>query len=92
MNFKRKIDQRQQANIEILQIIGETVMKYPDLRFGQILTMLDIIQYKTINKISALGAHVIETVDPFNEESIGMLTRVRNKIQNLDKSIKEIEN
>ena len=87
MNFKLKIDQRQQSNAELLQIIGEAVMKYPDLRFGQILTMLDIIQYKTVNKIGVLGAHVIETVDPFYEESTDMLTRVRNKIQNLDKNV-----
>ena len=88
MNFKLKIDQRQQSNAELLQIIGEAVMKYPDLRFGQILAMLDIIQYKTVNKTGVLGSHVIETVDPFNEESTDMLTRVRNKIQNLDKNTK----
>lgn len=87
MNLKRKIDQRQVANLDILTIIEEAVMKYPDFRFGQILAMLDIIQYKTVNKIGALGSHVIEHVDPFYEESVDMLTRVRNKIQNLDKNI-----
>lgn len=92
MNLKLKINQRQQSNAELLQIIGEAVMKYPDLRFGQILAMLDIIQYKTVNKTGALGTHVIETVDPFYEESVDMLTRVKNKIQNLDKNVKEIEN
>ena len=86
MNLKRKIDQRQQSNAELLQIIGEAVMKYPDLRFGQILAMLDIIQYKTVNKVGALGAHVVETVDPFHEESVDMLTRVRDKIQNLNRN------
>lgn len=86
MNLKRKIDQRQVANLDILTIIEEAVMKYSDLRFGQILAMLDIIQYKTVNKVGALGAHVVETVDPFYEESVDMLTRVRNKIQNLDKN------
>ena len=86
MNLKLKIDQRQLDNLDILTIIEEMVMKYPDLRFGQILAMLDIIQYKTINKTSALVAHVTEPVDPFYEESVDMLTRVRNKIQNLDKN------
>ena len=86
MNLKRKIDQRQVANLDILTIIEEAVMKYPDFRFGQILAMLDIIQYKAVNKTGALGAHVIEPIDPFNEESVDMLTRVRNKIHNLDKS------
>lgn len=86
MNLKLKINQRQAANLDILTIIEEAVMKYPDLRFGQILAMFDIIQYKTVNKIGALGAHVIEPVDPFYEESVDMLTRVKNKIQNLDKT------
>lgn len=56
MDFKLKIAQRQQSNVEILQIIGETVMKHPDLRFGQILAMVDIIQYKTVNKIGGIGS------------------------------------
>lgn len=87
MNLKRKIDQRQVANLDILTIIEEMVMKYSDLRFGQILAMLDIVQYKTVNKTGALGAHVIEPVDPFYEESVDMLTRVRKQIQNLNKNI-----
>lgn len=87
MNLKHKIDQRQQANVELLQIIGEAIMKHPDLRFGQILTMLDIIQYKTVNKIGILSTHVLETVDPFYEESVDVLTRVKDKIQNLDKNL-----
>lgn len=92
MDFKLKIAQRQQSNVEILQIIGEAIMKHPDLRFGQILAILDIIQYKTVNKIGVLGAHVTEPVDPFYEESVDMLIRVKNKTQNLNKNIKEIEN
>lgn len=91
MNLKRKIDQRQSANLDILTIIEEMVMKCPDLRFGQILAMLDIIQYKTVNKTGALGAHVIEPVDPFNEESVDLLTRVKNKIRFLIKTQNKYE-
>ena len=88
MDFKLKIAQRQQSNVEILQIIGETVMKHPDLRFGQILAMLDIIQYETVNRIDLLGAHGTEPVDPFYEESVDTLTRVRKQIQTLNKNKK----
>ena len=75
------INKRQQANKDIIQHLTDMVNKYPELRFGQILAMLDIIQYKTINKIGALGAHVIEPVAPFHEESVETLKRVSNKIK-----------
>ena len=74
------INKRQQANYDILAHLYTLVESYPNLRFGQILAMLDIIQYKTINKTGALGAHVIEPVDPFNEESVETLQRVSNKM------------
>ena len=80
------IENRQQANRDIISHLSILVESHPELRFGQILAMLDIIQYKTVNKIGGLGSHVIEPVDPFYEESVDMLTRVRNKIQNLDKN------
>lgn len=80
--FTEMIDKRQQANYDIMAHLYKLVESYPNLRFGQILAMLDIIQYKTVNKIGALGAHVIEPVDPFNEESVVTLQRVRSKIEN----------
>ena len=45
--------------------------------------MLDIIQYKTVNKIGVLGAHVTETVDPFHEEPVVTLQRVENKVKQM---------
>ena len=82
MNLKRKIDQRQVANLDILTIIEEMVMKCPDLRFGQILANLDVIQYQR----DPASFDVIGIKDPFYEESVDMLTRVKNKIPNLDKN------
>jgi hypothetical protein len=70
--IKQKIALRHSANREIIEILSDMVERYPDLRFGQILSITEAIQYKTVNKIGALGAHVIEVVDPFSEESVDM--------------------
>ena len=70
--IKEMIDKRQQSNVEILQIIGEVVMKYPDLRFGQILVNLGIIEYENCGTIPT-------TKDPFNEESVITLNRIKKK-------------
>lgn len=91
MNFKLKIDQRQAANREIIEILSDIVEKYPELRFGQILAISNIIQYEHCAKQNLISRNhnpYIEVVkDPFHEESVDMLTRVRNKIQNLNKNI-----
>lgn len=79
--IRKAIAQRQQANVEILQILGEAVMKYPDLRFGQILTILDIIQYQR----DPASFDIIGIKDPFNEESVVTLQRVDNKMDSLIK-------
>ena len=95
MNFKLKIDQRQAANREIIEILSDIVERYPELRFGQILAISNVIQYEHCAKQNLTSRNhnpYIEVVkDPFHEESIDMLTRVRNKIQNLHRKTKEIE-
>lgn len=70
--IKEMIDKRQEANVEILQMLGEAVMKYPDLRFGQILVNLGIIEYERNTYDETLVAK-----DPFNEESVVTLNRMR---------------
>ena len=77
------IDKRQQANRDIISHLSILVESYPELRFGQILAMLDIIQYKTVNKIGVLGAHLTETIDPFHEEPVVTLQRVENKVKQM---------
>lgn len=71
--IKEMIDKRQEANVEILQMLGEAVMKYPDLRFGQILVNLGIIQYQR----DPASFDIIGIKDPFNEESVVTLNRMR---------------
>lgn len=72
--IKKMIDNRQKANVEILQMLGEAVMKYPNLRFGQILVNLGIIEYERNTYDETLI-----TKDPFNEESVVTLNRMKNK-------------
>lgn len=77
------IEKRQQANRDIISHLSILIESHPELRFGQILAMLDIIQYKTVNKIGVLGAHVTETIDPFYEEPVVTLQRVENKVKQM---------
>ena len=67
-SIKGKIKLRQEANREILAILSEFIEKYPDIRFGQALATIGIIQYDK-------G----EAKDPFGEESIDMLKRLNCK-------------
>ena len=70
--IQQLIVRRQQANREILRNIEEMVNKHPDLRFGQILVNLGIIEYERNTYDETLI-----TKDPFNEESIVTLNRIR---------------
>lgn len=89
--IRKAIALRQSANREIIEILSDMVERHPDLRFGQILAITEAIQYKTINKVGALGSHVIEVVDPFNEESVDMWIRMRDKIMELNRNAKEVD-
>ena len=70
--IQQLIVRRQQANREILKNIEEMVNKHPDLRFGQILVNLGIIEYERNTYDETLI-----TKDPFNEESVVTLNRIR---------------
>lgn len=72
--IKEMIEKRQSANLDILTAIEEMVMKYPDLRFGQILVNLGIIEYERNTYDETLI-----TKDPFNEESVVTLNRMKEK-------------
>lgn len=72
--IQEMINKRQDANQEILKNIEEMVNKYPDLRFGQILVNLGIIEYERNTYDETLI-----TKDPFNEESVVTLNRMKNK-------------
>lgn len=58
---------RLMANIKISNIISQLIYEFPDMRFMQLLMVIDA---------------VIDT-DQFNEESIVTLERIKNKIKQL---------
>ena len=60
--------ERQKYNRLILETLSKLVEKYPNLRFGQILTDCDIIQYKKEVLCDGQRESLL-TIDPFNEES-----------------------
>lgn len=66
---------RQEANKEILDILGKYIKKYPHLRFGQLLCNTRIIEQD-----SQITSHNVEifTKDPFYEESEETLERLKN--------------
>ena len=70
--MQEMIKKRQEANLEILNEIGVAIMNFPDLRFGQILANLGIIEYD----------YDIDNVTPkdiFYEEPVITLNRIKNK-------------
>lgn len=70
---KEKIKQRLSSNIQIVQKLSELIIKYPDQRFGQIL-----INYGFIETETDLKTFKTVVKDPFYEESIDTLNRVKN--------------
>lgn len=79
--FTEMIDKRQEANKDIIRHLTTLVDKYPELRFGQILAISNVIQYEHVSCDSDEYIEVVK--DPFNEESIVTLRRVNNKMNSL---------
>jgi len=64
---------RKQANEDILMLLSAAVEKYPDLRFGQILHSLRVLNMEEHDTPDG----VFHTVrDPFYEESTTTLNRI----------------
>jgi hypothetical protein len=85
--IKQKISFRHSANREIIEILLDMVERYPDLRFGQILAITEAIQYKPGHGIN----DGVKVVDPFNEESVDVWIRMRDKMMQLNRDIKKVE-
>lgn len=69
--IQKMIDSRQKYNLKLLEVIKNEVNNNPELRFGQILVDLGIIDYEHdyINEVSIVK-------DPFHEESQTTWVRV----------------
>jgi hypothetical protein len=68
-----KIKNRQKANFELVNKLSELVTAYPDLRFGQILVNFGFVE----QIIDHYDVNIVLTKDPFNEESVDTLNRVK---------------
>lgn len=66
----KKILDRQKANYEILEILKEWVDRHQELRFGQILSCANVIQYDYSNQN-------VSVIDPFFNESVDMLAIIK---------------
>ena len=58
---------RLMANVKISNIISQLIYEFPDMRFMQLLMVIDAVIY----------------TDQFNEESSVTLERIKNKIKQL---------
>ena len=86
--IRKAIALRQSANREIIEILSDMVERYPDLRFGQILAITEAIQYV---HDSRPYIDTVDVKDPFNEESVDMWIRMRDKIMQLNRDVKKEE-
>lgn len=87
MDIKLKIEQRQIANREIVKILSDMVDRYPDLRFGQILAITEAIEYIPDSRPYI---DTVDVKDPFNEESVDMVIRMRTKMNKFNKDIESL--
>ena len=64
LNYKRKIELRQEYNRKIIGVISDYIEKYPDIRFGQLLYDIGIVNdAKNDYDRDIFG---IEPIDMFN--------------------------
>lgn len=75
-DIKKNISERQNANLQILNKLRDYFLAYPDIRFGQALANLNIIEYDR-TKLTP------EVIDPFFEESADILEKVNNTIEKI---------
>lgn len=74
--IKKAIEMRQDSNRKIIELLSEKIEEYPEIRFGQLLVALGIIEYDECDVFNG-GAMVVK--DQFSEESITTLQRVMKK-------------
>lgn len=70
MTIKEKIESRGRANKELFTTLGAYLAAHPQIRFGQALVNLGIVQYDVTDYGDC------KVIDPFHEESMDMLKRI----------------
>ena len=75
-SIKKNINERQKANLQILNKLHDYFLEFPDIRFGQALANLNIIEYDR-TKLTP------EVIDPFFEESVDTLEKVNKTFEKI---------
>lgn len=73
---------RIEANLELLNFLGDYIMNHPTERFGQVLRNLGIVVESNLQE----GGHI--WLNGFNEEPQDTLTRVKKSIADADNAEK----
>ena len=75
-DIKKKIEKRQSSNLQILKKLHDYFLAFPDIRFGQALSNLNIIEYDK-SKLTP------EVIDPFFDESVDNLEKVNKTFEKI---------
>lgn len=65
---------RQRANLELLELLRGYFLRHPDIRFGQALLNLDVLQMRELGEDFVVA-------DPYHEEPHVTLQRVQAALQ-----------
>ena len=69
-NWKEKVKMRKEYNEKILEVLTKYLEENPEIRFGQALINLNILQYKKDKYV---------VFDPFSDESVDIYQRMSKK-------------
>lgn len=74
-DIKKIVEIRKEYNEKILKELTDYLTKYPEIRFGQALINLNIIEIDEKNSTLLFGP---QYKDPYNDEPITIYNRLRN--------------
>jgi len=74
-DIKKIVEIRKEYNEKILKELTDYLTKYPEIRFGQALINLNIIEIDRENSTLLFGP---QYKDPYNDEPITIYNRLRN--------------
>lgn len=74
-DIKKIVEIRKEYNEKILKELTDYLTKYPEIRFGQALISLNILEIDEKNSTLLFGP---KYKDPYNDEPITIYNRLRN--------------
>lgn len=80
--IKEKINKRLISNLELAEELVKRIKENPQQRFGQILVNFGFIK----QIVDHYDCSIVLTEDPFNEESVDTLRRVKEYGRNIERT------